>query len=161
MDKECVYVQACVGESETWEASCLCRSAKQKEPLTIHPHISYFSFVSLLILFFFFDISIQYKSAHTKYTLLGFKHKWWGEWSYCEYIFCLSFHPKLIIVSTEVCTIVKILHTYTLQLFLSLAILPLVSRQIRMKTAFHCILNTMSIMTFLFNGLSIRTPVSL
>lgn len=48
MDKECVYVQACVVRvslGETWEASCLCRSAKQKEPLPIHPHIPYFSFV--------------------------------------------------------------------------------------------------------------------
>lgn len=49
-----VLVRASLGE--TWEASCLCRSAKQKEPLTIHPHISYLSFVPFVWFCLFFDI---------------------------------------------------------------------------------------------------------
>lgn len=110
-----VLVRASLGE--TWEASCLCRSAKQKEPLTTHPHISYFSFVPFFWFCLFFNILYSTKLLTASTAAFGFNINQEGNGHIRLMWFArVSFHSKFISISTEKDTIVQIMHTYTFRL---------------------------------------------
>lgn len=66
----CRTVLVRVSLGETWEASCLCRSAKQKEPLTIHPHIyiSYFFICAFLLIVFILYLTLYSTNLLTPST---------------------------------------------------------------------------------------------